>query len=96
VFVISMLAMLHLTAWLALQQVLAPVWAALVVVGADLLLALIFGLLAMRNKPGAAEREAYAMRNTAALQVMRPGPVIGLLAERLLRLLAARLFARAR
>jgi hypothetical protein len=96
VFLIAMLAMAHLAAWLALVQTMAPVWAALVLVGADLLLALVFALIAANSGAGAAEREAKALRVMAVMQLTRPASVMALLADRLLRLLAARLFARAR
>ena len=65
VFLAGAIASGHLAGYLALRDVVAPVHAALIIVGADIVLCLIFVLLAARSRPGAVEREALAVRRQA-------------------------------
>jgi hypothetical protein len=74
----------HIAAWCWLNSLLAPQNAALVVGGADLLLAVILMALAGRASPGPAEREARAVRRRALEGVAQSVSVTSLL----LRLIA--------
>lgn len=69
VFLICALALVHFTAWLALVHVVAPVWAALIVLGVDLVLTAIFAYLATRSSPDRVEREAIQVRDQAKQQL---------------------------
>ena len=69
VFVICALAVAHFCGWLALVKVVAPLSAALIVLGVDLVLALIFGLLGMRSSPNRVERDAILVREQAKQQL---------------------------
>lgn len=69
VFVICALALAHFAGWLALVNVVAPVWAALIVLGVDIVIALILGLMAMRSSPDRIEREAIQVRDQARQQL---------------------------
>ncbi len=69
VFVICTLAVAHFAGWLALVQVVTPLIAALIVLGVDVVLAAIFGFLAMRSSPDRVEREAIIVRDQAKQQL---------------------------
>ena len=70
VFLISALAVAHFAGWLALVRVVAPVYAALIVLGVDVVIAAILGLLAMRSSPDRIEREAVMVRDQAKQQLV--------------------------
>ncbi len=61
------LGYLHVTGYLALEQVghVAPIWSALIVVGADVLLCLILLILARAGGPDAQAIEARLVRDRA-------------------------------
>jgi hypothetical protein len=66
VFGLMMLAMLHLAAFSAIAQTnLGPVWAALIVAGADLVLAGLLGFLATRGGLDPVAVEAERVRDNA-------------------------------
>jgi uncharacterized membrane-anchored protein YhcB (DUF1043 family) len=69
IFLVSALAVAHLAGWLALVRVVRPVYAALIVLGVDVVLGVIFGLLAMRSTPDRIEREAILVRDQAKQQL---------------------------
>ncbi len=84
VFVAGTLVFVHLAAWFWLRQSWDRQYAALILAGADLVLALLLMLLAMRSAPDQMELEALAVRqralegatasiawSTLALQVLR-------------------------
>jgi phage shock protein PspC (stress-responsive transcriptional regulator) len=84
VFVAGTLVFVHLAAWFWLRQSWDRQYAALILAGADLVLALLLVLLAMRSSPDQMELEALAVRqralegatasiawSTLALQVLR-------------------------
>ena len=79
VFVIAALALAHAAAWLALIKLVGPVSAALIVMGVDLLIAVIFGALAARSAPDRIEREALQIRRTATQQMVRSLSLVMLL-----------------
>ena len=91
-FLIGAVAFVHVAAWFWLRPSWEGQYAALMVAGADLLLAVLLGLLATRSSPGRVELEALAVRqralegvtttlawSTMALQVLR---VVGSLVRR--------------
>lgn len=51
--------------WQVARMYLAPINATLAALGGNLLLAIIFGVLAARSSPGQTEREALAIRQRA-------------------------------
>lgn len=76
VFLLACLACVHFAGYFALRRAdILPVWATLIVAGVDLLLALIFGLSALRNQPGRLEREALEVRLVAQQQMMETAAV---------------------
>ncbi len=89
VFLLACLGALHVVSYLALRLRLDALTSAAIVAGADLLLALIFGGLALRDSPGRVEQEALLLRQTAQAQMMEAaaatiilGPVLRLLGVR--------------
>jgi len=68
-FLLIALAALHVAAGLALAETMRPVWAVLIVAGADLAVAALLLLLAARDRPGAAEREALRVRQSAQAEL---------------------------
>jgi hypothetical protein len=71
IFVIAALCFLHVALWLFLTRHVGPVGGALIVVGVDLLVAVIFGALAARSGPDKIEQEAIQIRQTAIQQMKR-------------------------
>jgi hypothetical protein len=65
VFLAAAVAVAHAVGYLALRLVLKPVFAALIILGIDLVLGAVFGMLAARSSPGQVEREALAVRRQA-------------------------------
>jgi len=59
----------HFAGFLALLKVVAPLAAALIVLGVDLLLTLVFGFLAMHSTPSRIEQEAFQVREQAKQQL---------------------------
>ena len=78
IFVLAALASAHFAGWLALVRVMAPVYAALVLLAVDLVIALVLGIYASRGGPDAVEREAKVLRDTAAAELMSWPGVLGL------------------
>jgi hypothetical protein len=62
---LSALVFGHIAAWNWLRESLAPGMVALIFAGADLLLAVVLALAALRSVPGPVEREARAVRERA-------------------------------
>ena len=69
VFVIALLVMVHVLATMVLSFYVAPVWAVVIVLGFDLVVALIFGLIALRTAPSRLEVEARAIRDQALAEM---------------------------
>jgi hypothetical protein len=63
VFLLGALILLHVVGYLALGPYLTPLEDAGALLGFDLLLAIIFGVMAMRNSPDALEIEAKLLRD---------------------------------
>ena len=69
----------HLAAWFWLRETLSALRTAGVFAAADLVLALVLTWLAFRSSPGAAEREALAVRRRAVDDAMESLSVSALL-----------------
>ena len=81
VFGIAVLVGLHVTLWTFLLTKVSPVWASVIVVGVDVVIAGVLVLLAMRNTPGAVEEEARNIRTQAITEVKRSMTVLGMASE---------------
>ncbi|HKM61307.1 MAG TPA: hypothetical protein VJY39_02340 [Acidisphaera sp.] len=69
IFLAAALASAHAAAYFALRNSVAPVYAALIIVGADVVLCAIFAMFAARSSPGSVEREALEVRRQALVQL---------------------------
>jgi hypothetical protein len=78
VFLLAALILLHVVAFVALAPHLTPLEDSAVLLGCDLVVALIFGLLAARDTPDAVEAEAKQLRNQS-LGAMKEGIVFATL-----------------
>jgi uncharacterized protein YacL len=65
VFGLGVLVLANVAAWQLLRLYVSPISATLILLGVNLVLAAIFGMLAARSSPGRAEREALAIRRRA-------------------------------
>jgi hypothetical protein len=65
IFAIGVLVLANVAAWQTLRLYLSPIYASLVMLGVNLVLAALFGLLAARSSPSRDEREALAIRQRA-------------------------------
>ena len=65
IFVIGVLILAEAAGWQALRLYVASIVATLILLGVNLVIAAIFGLLAMRSSPGHAEQEALRVRRQA-------------------------------
>jgi hypothetical protein len=89
IFGLACVAALHVAAGLALMRVLEPLYAVLVVAGVDLVIAAALGALAARDVPGAVEREALQLRETAQAEIVEAATATLVLAP-VVRALGAR------
>lgn len=69
VFAVAALVLLHVLSWAYASRYFGPITAAWIVLGVDVLLAAIFGLLASRSGPDPVEQEAVQVRQTALHQI---------------------------
>ncbi len=69
VFLICALAVAHFAGWLALVKVVEPLYAALILFGIDLVIAIVLGVLARSSSPRRVEREAIQVRDQAKQQL---------------------------
>jgi hypothetical protein len=65
VFAIGVLVLVNVVAWQVLQIYMMPIYATLVLLGINLLIATIFGIVATRSSPSRIERDALAIRRKA-------------------------------
>ena len=65
VFAVGVLVLINITGWWVLRLYVQPGFATLILLGVNLVLAAIFGVLAARSLPGDAEREALKVRRQA-------------------------------
>lgn len=71
VFALAVFVLLNVAGWQALCRVVEPLYATLILLGIDLVLAALFGLLAARSSPSRAERDALEVRKQAIAQMQR-------------------------
>ena len=64
-FALGVLVLAHVAGWQVLRLYLPPIYVTLILLGVDLVVAAIFGILAARSSPSGAEREALAIRQRA-------------------------------
>ncbi len=69
VFGLAMLVLLHVILYLLLTLWVGPIWAAVIVFVADLVLAGIFAVMARRNTPDAIEEEAKMLRDQSLMEM---------------------------
>jgi hypothetical protein len=65
IFFIGVLVIANIAAWQSVRLYLAPIYASLVMLGVNLLIAAVFGILAARSSPSRHEREALGVRREA-------------------------------
>jgi len=65
IFVVGVLILAEVAGWQALRLYVASIDATLILLGVNLVIAVIFGLLAVRSSPGHAEQEALRVRQQA-------------------------------
>ena len=65
IFALAVLALAEVTGWLALRLRFESIPATLILLGANLVIAAIFGVLAARSSPGHTEQEALRVRRQA-------------------------------
>jgi hypothetical protein len=69
IFLAAALGAAHAAGYFALRGVVSPLYAALIIAGADVVLCVIFAMLASYSSPSTVEREALAVRQQALLQL---------------------------
>lgn len=79
VFAIAVLVMIHVLAYVLLASVVAPVWAAVIVLAFDIVMAGIFGSIAASSKPDRIEAEARVVRDQALLEMRESVAISALL-----------------
>jgi hypothetical protein len=65
IFVLGVLVLAEVAGWQLLRLYVAPISATLILLGINLVIAGLFGMLAARSSPGHAEREALRIRRQA-------------------------------
>jgi protein-S-isoprenylcysteine O-methyltransferase Ste14 len=65
IFVVGALAMANVAGWQVARRYVEPIYATLIMLAANLLIGIIFGLLAARSSPSRPEREAFEVRQRA-------------------------------
>ena len=65
IFALAVLTLAEATGWLVLQRGVEAIPATLILLGVNLLIAAIFGVLAVRSSPGHTEEEALRVRQQA-------------------------------
>jgi hypothetical protein len=71
IFAIGVLTLASVAAWQLLRQHFDPINATLILLGVYLVMAILFGVLAMRSAPSRTEREALDVRKQALAQFQR-------------------------
>lgn len=81
VFLFAALACLHVAAALALAARMTPVQAVLILAAVDAVIAIVLLAVAARDRPGAVEREALAVRKAAVEQTVEAALVAAFVAR---------------
>jgi hypothetical protein len=83
VFGLGALSCAHVVAWLALRPIIGAMWASVVLLVFDLVVALAFGALAVRSRPDQVEVDAQQLRELALKHLKEEmtlpplGPLVG-------------------
>jgi len=81
VFCIAVLVLLHVVAFFALVPQVSPLVASVILLGVDLPIAAILGILAMSKKPDAIEEEALLVRQQAVVEMRRSLTIMAIAGE---------------
>jgi hypothetical protein len=65
IFALGVLVLAHVAGWQVLRLYVPPIYATLILLGVDLVVAAIFGILAARSSPSGTEHEALSVRQRA-------------------------------
>jgi hypothetical protein len=65
IFILGALVLLHVIGWQVLRLYVSAIYASLIMLAVDLVIAAVFGLLAARSSPSRQEREASDVRRRA-------------------------------
>ena len=65
VFAVGVLVLAHVAGWQVLRMYVAALYATLILLAIDVILAAVFGLMAVKSSPSRAEREALDVRQQA-------------------------------
>jgi uncharacterized membrane protein len=65
VFTLGVLVLINVAGWQALRWYAQPIYATLILLGVNAVIAAVFALLATRSSPGQVEREAMRIRQQA-------------------------------
>src|ERR1700734_1001956 len=65
VFTLDVLVLINVAGWQALRWYAQPIYATLILLGVNAVIAAVFALLATRSSPGQVEREAMRIRQQA-------------------------------
>ncbi len=79
VFAIAVLVMVHVVAFIAPAAVCPPLWASVIVLAFDLIMLLVFGIIAANSRPGRIEGEAREVRDRALLEMRESLAIAALL-----------------
>ena len=81
VFAVAVLVLIHVTIWNLLQPTFSPFYASLSVLGGDLVLMIVFGVLALRNSPDSVEAEAKQIRQQAIIEMRQSLTIMNMVAS---------------
>jgi hypothetical protein len=65
IFVLGALVLTHITGWQVLRQYVTAIYASLIMLAVDIVIAAVFGLFAARSSPARQERDALDLRRQA-------------------------------
>ena len=65
IFILGVLVLANVAVWQVLRMYIEPIYATLVLLGINLVIAVIFGILAARSSPSSTERDALQVRQRA-------------------------------
>ena len=80
VFAVAVLVVLHVVGWHLLAGHVTSVQASLILLGVDVVIMAIFGVLASRNVPDLIEQEALAIRQQAVIDMKASLTMMGMIA----------------
>ena len=81
VFGIAVLVLLHVVAYNAMVPAISPLFASLILLAVDLIVAAVLGYLALSNKPDTVEDEAKMIRQQAIVELRKSATMMALAGE---------------